>query len=101
MEGELLSVIVEFQIGEGDVADYRIKFGQNAVAEILDTDILAGMPCFGDSPGDAVKFYPDEPHPFRSLGDEVPRTATGLQDQGIIRNAEAGNRIVHGRDDGG
>ena len=62
MQGELLPVIVELEVGERHVADHRVNavFGQLGVAEILDADVLVGVERSGDAPGDGIQFNADE-----------------------------------------
>ena len=54
MQGEFLAAIIELEVGERYVADHRVDavFRQFAVAEALDADVVFGVECFGDSPGD-------------------------------------------------
>ena len=62
MQGQLLAVIVELEVGEGHVADYRVNavLGQLGVAEILDADVVAGVDRPGDAAGYGVEFNADE-----------------------------------------
>ena len=45
VQGELLAVVVELQVGERHVADHGVDavLGQLRVAEVLDADVLVGM----------------------------------------------------------
>ena len=45
VQGQLLPVIVELEVGERHVADHGVNavFGQSRVAEILDADVVVGV----------------------------------------------------------
>ena len=102
VQGELLAAIVELQVGERHVADHRVDavLGQLGVAEVLDADVLVGVERLGDAAGDGVQLDADEAHPFLALAHEIAGAAAGLQDRGVVGHAQAGNRLVDGRDHG-
>ena len=91
MQRQLLAAIVEADVGERRVADHRVDapFGQLRIAEALDADVVLGMQGAGDAPGDGVQLDADESLPGRRVRQEIADAATGLQDGGVIRNAEA------------
>ena len=62
VQGQLLAVIVELEVGEGHVADHRVDavLGQLGVAEVLDADVLAGVERPGDAAGYGIQFNADE-----------------------------------------
>ena len=103
VQGKLLAVIVELEVGEGHVADHRVNavLGQLGVAEVLDADVVFGVERLGDAAGNGVEFDADEAHPFLALAHEIAGAAAGLQDGGILGYAQAGNRLVDGRNHGG
>ena len=70
VQGQLLPVIVELQVGERHVADHRVDavLGQLGVAEALDADVLAGVECLGDAAGDGIQLDADEAHPLACPG---------------------------------
>ena len=64
VQGQLLAVIVELEVGEGHVADHGVDavLGQLGVAEILDADVVVGVERPGDAAGDGIQFDADEAH---------------------------------------
>ena len=62
VRGEFLAAVVELQVGERDVADYRVDaaLGRPGVLEALDADVGVGVQQPGDAAGDGVEFDPDE-----------------------------------------
>ena len=103
VQRELLSAIIELQVGEGHVADHRVEavLRQPRVAEILDPDVMVGMngPC--NAAGDGIQFAADKVHPPGAISHEVTDAATGLQYCCVARNAEAGDGVVHRLDNDG
>ncbi len=59
-----------------------------------------GMEGSGDAAGDGVEFDADEAAAGRALAHEVADAAAGFQDGGVVGNAQPGDGLVHGRDDG-
>ena len=70
VQGQLLAVIVELEVGEGHVADHRVDavLGQLGVAEVLDADVVFGVERPGDAAGDGIQFDADEVRPFACPG---------------------------------
>ena len=89
VQRQLLAVVIELHVGEGDVADDGVELRQNGFLKVLDADLLVGKPGPGDAAGDGVQFHADELHAFRSVGHEIARAATRLKDEGVGRNARA------------
>ena len=102
MEGQLLPLVVELEVGERHVADHRVNavFGQLRVGEALDADVVFGVERLGDAAGDAIQLDADESRPFPALAHEIADAAAGFQDRGVAGNAQAGDSLVHGSDDG-
>jgi hypothetical protein len=42
LAGELVALILDFQVGEGDVADHGVELGEFGIAEVLDPDVGLG-----------------------------------------------------------
>ena len=102
VEGELLAVEVELDVGEGDVADHGVERRELGVAEVLDADVGLGMERAGDAAGDGVELDADEPLAGRGVGHEIPDPASRLEDDGVGGDPETRKGVVHGRhDDGG
>ena len=55
----------------------------------------------GDAAGDGIQLHADEPHALGGVRHEIARAATGLEHGGVAGHAEAADRPVHGRHDGG
>ena len=101
MQREFLPAIVEFEIGEGNVADGRVDapFGQRRVAEAFNADVMIGMKGFGDPSGNSVQLDCDEPLSALSVPDEIANPASGLQDGGVVGDAQPVDRFVDRSDD--
>ena len=102
MQRQLLPVIVELEVGEGHVAYHRVDavLGQLGVAEILDADVVFGVKKLCDSAGDRVQFDANEMRPTLPLAHEIADPTTRFQDGGTVRNAQAGDSLVDGGNDG-
>jgi len=63
VQREFPAVVVELEVRERDVADDGIDavFREFGIAEAFNTDVVAGMDCFGDAAGDGIEFDADEP----------------------------------------
>ena len=103
VEGELLAVEVELDVGEGDVADHGVERRELGIAEVLDADVGLGMEGAGDAAGDAVEFDADEPLACRGMGHEIARCRIPARARGASSgHAQTRKGLVHGRhDDGG
>ena len=103
MQGELLAVIVEANVGEGDVADDRIDpvRGQAGPLEVLDADVGLRVQGSGDAAGDLVQLDADEAEVAGGVAEEVAGAAARLQDGGPVRDPEAVQGPEHRADDGG
>ena len=100
VQGKLLPVIVELHVGERHVADHGVDFGQSGVAEVFDADVGIGMQRLGDAAGDGVHLDADKACPWLAVAHEIAGAAAGFQDGGVAGNAEAGDGLVDGSDDG-
>ena len=100
VERKFLPVIVELYVGERHVADHGVDLGQSGVSEVFNADIGIGMEGFGDPAGDGVHLDADEACPWLAVAHEVPGAAARFQDRGARGNAEAGDSLVDGSDDG-
>ena len=101
MQGEAATGIHEFEVCEGDIADDSVNavLRQTRIAEVFNADVMSGMQCACDTPGEAVELYTDEPHPRRGERYEIADAATGFQHGGILGYTKACERVVHGADD--
>ena len=65
MQGEAATGIHEFEVCEWHVADDSVNavLRQTRIAEVFNADVMSGMQCACDTPGEAVELYTDEPHP--------------------------------------
>ena len=90
VQGELLALEVELDVGEGDVADHGVERRELGVAEILDADVGLGMERAGDAAGDGVQLDADEPHALRCQAQESPGAATRLKDRGSSERRPGG-----------
>jgi hypothetical protein len=98
VQRQLLPLVVELQVGEGNVADYSVDsvFRQLGVAETLDADIGIRVNRPGDPPGYAVQLDADESHPFPRLAHKIADAATWFHYKGVCGNSKAGNRFMDG-----
>ena len=79
MQREACPVIVELEIGEGDIADDGVNavLGQARIAEVFDADVVAGVERAGHPSREVIQFHADEAHAFRGVGQEVPDAKPG------------------------
>ena len=96
VQAVLLTPVLQLHVGEGDIPDDGVQFGQAGVAEILDADVVTGVQRLGDPAGDAVEFNPDEAVALRGMGHEIADTCPRLQYMGMGRYAKAAQSFVHG-----
>ena len=103
MQREARPVVIQPEIGERHVANDSVNavLGQAGVAEMLDTDVVAGVQHASDLSGEAVKLHADEAHAGRSQGNEVTDPTARLQHGRIGGHAQVPERRVHGLDDHG
>ena len=59
-----------------------------------------GVERLGDAAGDGIQLDADEARARLALAHEIAGAAAGLQDGGVAGNAQAGDGLVDGRDDG-
>src|SRR5579884_1957458 len=102
MQGQLLAVIVELEIGERHIADHGVDavFGQLAVAKVLDADVVLRIERPGDAAGDAVQLDADELRSRPCLAHEIADAATRLQDGGVGRDSQPANGVMDGGNNG-
>src|SRR5262249_6230945 len=103
MQGEVAAGILEFYIGEGDVADDGVNgaLGQARIAEGFNADVMSRVEHAGDPSGEAIQLHADEAHPLRGQRNEVADPAAWLQDGCLRRHTQALEGLVHGTDNEG
>jgi hypothetical protein len=103
VERKLLTIVLQLHVRERDVADNGVDavFRELGVAEVLDPNVVFGMPEPGDSPGDRVHLDADESCIGIGEAEEVPRTTARFEDRRVLGNTESTDRFVDRLDDGG
>ena len=103
VQRQLLAAVVELDVGKRQVADHGVDaaLGQLGVAEILDADVGSGCRARAMRPEMRSSSTPMNRMPSGAMAHEIAGAAARLQHGGVAGHAEAGERLVHGRDDGG
>ena len=102
VQGQLLPVVLELHVGEGHVADHRVDAvsGRRVSRKFSMRMSWPGWSARAMRPEMVSSSTPMKRIPCGARYRKLPGAAARLQHGGVVGDAEAGQRLVHGADDG-